>query len=231
MSAANDRRDHLDASAVGETLLDVLRKRDRNLSLAIRVAAPGQVRTYNAATQRADVVLGFRPVREGELRDEPEAPIVIPGVRVAWPRASGGAAYLTLPLQPGDTGLLVFADRALDRWYAQGGAVDPGDARAHSLADAVFYPGLPADSDTITPAPDPVAPVIEGPQIKIGRNATAPTGQIALAQALHTYITALITAGAPAPSGDGGAALKSTMLAYLAANPFTAFATTKALAE
>jgi len=122
-----------------------------------------------------------------------------------------------------------FADRALDQWYLKGIPVDPEDGRAHDLADAVFVPGLHPDAKTKA-ATDLTAYVIEHPtRVRLGRTALD-TAFVALAAQLHAYLVSLITAGVPIAT-DGGANLKTTMLAYLAANPATAFATTKTVAE
>jgi hypothetical protein len=53
-----------------------------------------------------------------------------------------GGMRLTFPATPGDTVLLVFCQRSLDKWKSSGGEVDPGDARQFSISDAVAIPGL-----------------------------------------------------------------------------------------
>jgi hypothetical protein len=114
------------------------------------------------------VRLGFRAVAD----DEPEAvqpPLVIPGVRVQWYRSAN--AYIQLPITTGATGWCIFADRCLDNWWRDGGAVDPGDARAHSPADAVFFPTAAPDSDAL-PAPASTDMVLEAPFVVLGESAS-----------------------------------------------------------
>jgi phage gp45-like len=59
---------------------------------------------------------------------------------------------------------------------------------------------------------------------------TTANDNIVIGQALHAYLTALFAAGTPA-GGDGGAALQTAWKAYVLANPFTSFSSTKGRAE
>lgn len=167
----NDRRDHVDAGAPVESLIDILRKRERNLSLSTAVASPATLVTYNPATQRGNIQLAFRAV---ELSD-PEVtqpPVVIPDVFVVL-GVQTSTSYDKPPTSSmaGATGLAVFCDRALDVWFQQGGSVDPGDARAHSLADAIFFP-MVVPNQSVQASPQPAGRVIEAPAIYLGAGAT-----------------------------------------------------------
>jgi hypothetical protein len=89
-----------------------------------------------------------------------------------------------------------------------------------------------------TYAPLPAMVTIESPapgSIQLGQTAVQPTGAIALAQALHQYLVALFTAAQVAGAANVGAVSgeveADAALIYLAANPFTAFATVKVVAE
>lgn len=224
--SATDDRDVLDAGAAKVTLADLFERSERRQDLRLRVAAPARVATYNATTQRADLVLELLPiVTEAGGLEVPREPVPLPQVPVAWPRTAAG--YLTLPLAPGDTGLVVFADRGMSKWLREGAPGDPVLGRAHDLADGVFYPGLHADVAPIVPPTSQVAAVLEGPQINLGVGAAQ---AVALAEALHAYLTGLFAVGVVVPT-DGGEALQLAWQAYLLANPFTAFAATKVNAE
>lgn len=215
------RRDHIDAETPADRLGDLLARVARRVALDIHVSVPATVVSYNATTQRATVTLGFRAVEDGAV--SPDPPIQIANMPVRWER--GVDSYDTRPLAAGATGQVFFADRALDEWLRQGGSVDPIDARAHSLADGVFYPGV--GPSPISPPPNPAARVIEAPVIMLGSTATL---HAALAETLHAYLLAMITA-APVTPTDGGAAFKAGLISYLGANPPAGFATTKVLAE
>jgi hypothetical protein len=67
---------------------------------------------------------------------------VFPTVPVCFP--SGGPFIVTWPLQPGDEVLLVFADRCIDSWLANGAANGPqiqSSANLHSQNDGFAIPG------------------------------------------------------------------------------------------
>lgn len=54
---------------------------------------------------------------------------------------SGGGFALTFPLAAGDEGLVVFASRCIDAWWAQGGIQKQARFRMHDLSDGFFLPG------------------------------------------------------------------------------------------
>jgi len=106
---------------------------------------PAEIVTYDPVTNTAFV----RPLvkhalykSDGErvFEDYPE----IPFVPVIWPRAGG--MMLTLPLEPGDTVLLVFAESSLAEWRTTGQISEQQDARRHSLGWPVAIPGLFPDT-------------------------------------------------------------------------------------
>ena len=228
----SDSRDIVDSGTPGLTFGDLLLLLKRNVELDLRVSAPATVVAYDPTAQKATLTLGFIPVASNDDGTEvPEVPLTLYNVPVRWPRTNSG--YITFPLNPNDTGHVVFTDRCLTQWLNVGSAVDPIQGRTHSMGDAIFEPGLHSDSSPISPATDLTATVIEGDTIKLGRNATDAVNRVALAEALHSYLSALFATGVPigGPGGDGGAALQTAWTAYLVANPFTDFATTKTIAE
>lgn len=224
-----DKRDTQYAGGPGATLSDVLTLLKRGIEMDIRVSAPASIVTYNPTLQTAVLLLGYLPVVSDNTGVEiPTPPITLYDVPVAFPRTAAG--YITFPIVPNDTGMLVFSDRALTQWLAVGAPVDPIQGRTHSIADGVFFPGLHATANPITPPTSLTATVVEGPVIQLGATAVPAVNNVALAQSLHTYLVAAITA-APVAVLDGGASFKAGLLAYMASNPYTTFATTKTLAE
>jgi hypothetical protein len=113
---------------------------------------PGTVVSYDAARGTAAVQPAFkRRIRAtGALVDLP----VLPAVPVL---ALGTAAsWIRVPLAAGDTVLLLFAERSLERWMQMGGQVHPEDPRRMDLSDAVAIPGLrrPGSQPKALGAPD-----------------------------------------------------------------------------
>lgn len=104
---------------------------------------PARIVEYDAAEQKASVQpLLQRRVRGEDGQEFIESLPIIPDVPVAFPRS--GSFFVSFPLQPGDSVMLIFSERSLDKWSQTTGTdeVDPDDFRMHDLTDAVAYPGL-----------------------------------------------------------------------------------------
>ena len=214
-----DAKDKTDGAVALAQLEDLLQHVRRGIELDLRVAAPATVLSYNAATQRADVQLGFVPVLFVEDEEVPQAPIVCPQVPVCWP--GGSVGYVTTPLAPGDSGLVVFTDRCLAAWLMAGTPGDPINGRAHALGDGVFLPGLRATPDVITPPTDLAATVVEGPLVRLGQGAAlgvvAGTGSAtaALAAAVAALQAVALVPVPEPPAPGAGAAIDSIVAALI----------------
>ncbi len=106
----------------------------------IWTALPGVVVSVNLEAQTVTVQPTIRaritdPGGGSRLADLP----VCPDVPIVWPR--GGGFALTFPVTPGDEVLLVFACRAIDSWWSEGGVGTPVEARMHDLSDGFAIPG------------------------------------------------------------------------------------------
>jgi hypothetical protein len=208
----------LDPSGITE----IIRRAIASYVNDIHVSIPGQVQAYDSSTQTVDVLPMVRrplPTLEGETVYE-DLP-VLPGMRVSFQRA--GEFSITFPLKPGDEGMIMIAGWDFSAWMASGQVSDPLDLRNHHPNHSFFLPGVCSDKSTIKPDPGTDALVIAGPDVRLG--ALSASDAVALAGAAFDFIKGVINAGAPA-AGDGGAALKSTMLAYITThtspNPFAA---------
>jgi hypothetical protein len=130
------------AAPLNPTLASVIRHAIDETVADLRVAMPARV-------ERVDLSKGLLDAKP-LVKDRVEIPgkkgtqvisiPVVTNVPVIWPGAGG--MRVTFPIAVGDMVLLVFSDRSLDVWLAQGGEVDPQDARKHALSDAVAIPGL-----------------------------------------------------------------------------------------
>jgi hypothetical protein len=230
---STDRRDTIDAAPPRASLRGLIQRALRKRDLDLRVAAPATVVSYTPATQTAMCTIGFLRVT---ATDTPAGEVAVPmppelvSARVAVAQGTTWSDQPPIPVA-GDTGLLIFADRALDQWYRGAGLpVDPALGRTHDQADAIFFPGLSPDARLSTPALNPLGRTIDAPQIVLGAAAVPGTDNVAIASLLHAYLVAAVTA-APVVALDGGASFKAALLAYLGANPFTAYAASKVSAE
>jgi hypothetical protein len=135
---------------LSQLLIDAIQSR----LVDLRVMLPAKITAYNSDDQTVDVEILLRDPRIQdddtiELKDFPP----IKQVPVSFVRC--GAAWITLPLAVGDTGMLIFADRSLAVWNqsAKGQKVDPKSLDMHNLSGAVFMPGLTPPSSPLD-APD-----------------------------------------------------------------------------
>ena len=108
-----------------------------------RTAQVGQIVSFDPQCQTVSVQIGIMMDLNGSI--EPIAPIQ--DVPVVFP-VSGGAG-VTFPINAGDQCAIVFADRAIGDWLAQGGVVDPKDTRIKHLSDAICIPGLSSCANPI----------------------------------------------------------------------------------
>ena len=54
----------------------------------------------------------------------------------------GGGVHITIPVQKGDEGLAIYADRGIDNWWAQGGVQQQDQSRMNQWSDAFIIPGF-----------------------------------------------------------------------------------------
>lgn len=144
----------------------------------VNVAIPAIVVKYNHTKQLANV----KPLVRTKYKDDKIIqPPVITDVPVIWPRAGG--AYLVLPMDVGDTVLLIFTDKNISTWLNSGGTVDAPDDRKHSLSDCVAIPGLCSFNQVkVSTAKDEAALCYNKSKIVIKQDgsiqADAPTGMV-----------------------------------------------------
>lgn len=180
----------------------------------LHTAAPGEIISYDHATQTATVQIAV----ELEIaRGVTERIAPLRDVRIAWPRA--GATSLHLPLSPGDGVLVVFSEQDPSAWLSGVGSA-PQTAGRHGL----FPFAIPGISPVPLPptATSPTDAVLScgalaarvGPTgVQLGTVAAA--DPIVVALRLKAAVAAAAAAAVTAAiSGDGGAAA------------FTAFAST-----
>jgi len=189
------------------------------------------VKSYDAATQRVDVVPQIkRPIESydtGDITHE-EMP-VLPNIPVAFPRA--GNMSITFPLEAGHFVLVVFNEYSIDQWLEKGRPTAPGDIGHLTMTGGIAipigpYPSAQALANAHTS--DLVVGEDEGTQIHIKPSGacevTSDGGDsaddfVALASNITSFITAIHTilnAAASLPPTGGGAAIQTAYKAAMA---------------
>lgn len=169
----------------------------------MHVAGPGRVKKYDAQARTVDIEpMIVPPMPEGTDEDDgdKDAPLpVLMSVPVMFPRAGG--VEITLPVQAGDTMLIVWTDWDLGRWRASGDKRRPISTAKHGVSGAVAIPGLyPSNA---SPAGFSVA--LTASAMEVGGN----TDAAALASKVDALFDAFVNA-VPSPT-DGGAAIQAAV--------------------
>lgn len=107
-------------------------------------AMPAVLTKFDALRRTCEVQPTIQAVVEDEFgKDKWVTLPLLVDLPVQFP--GGGGFVLTFPLQPGDEGLVIFASRCIDLWWADGpgpGNVGQRQAelRMHDLSDGFFIP-------------------------------------------------------------------------------------------
>lgn len=177
----------------------------------VRVAIPGFVETYDAATRTATIRLGTKDVVQSTTGGDVEEEIpLLQNVRVLFPSAAGFDIHF--PLAAGDGVLCVFCDRSISELRTTGKVSAPGDQTLHGLSSAVAIPGWNIDSEVGSDT-DVSLGIPGGLRIHFGGTADVGGGAqfVALANLVLTELNKIKTmfdGWTPVPN-DGGAALKT----------------------
>ena len=111
----------------------------------LHTSLPAKVLKFDSAKQTVNLeIQQKRLYADGDKLTPP--PLI--DVPVHMFRAGGFA--ITMPINVGDTGFVIFAERSLDEWQVLGNAEVPTDSRLHSLSDGTFFPTLHSDKNHIS---------------------------------------------------------------------------------
>jgi microcystin-dependent protein len=123
-----------------------------NFAADINCVSLGTIVSFDGPSQTATVSINYLKIIKGA---NPNLPNDAPNdqtsdVYLKYPLLikcpvvvmQGGGAYLTFPINPGDTGLVFFSDRELDTWLTTGQTTYPHNLRTHDLSDAIILLGI-----------------------------------------------------------------------------------------
>lgn len=122
----------------GIKMSDVLNQAISAYMSDVHTSIPARVESYDSSTKKVSVKPLIRKIyKNGEKISLPvigQVPVLFVGTN---------NTVFQFELTRGDTGLLIFTERALEYWLSGNGSEkDPGDPRKFSLTDGVFLPGL-----------------------------------------------------------------------------------------
>lgn len=114
----------------------------REAQISMSCVHIGTIRAFDPNTQLANVEIAYKQVVAIEedgtktLQEYPllmECPVIV---------LFGGVDILTLPIQVGDSCLVLFNDRDIDQWLVSGNGSTPQTARLHDLSDGIAIVGI-----------------------------------------------------------------------------------------
>jgi hypothetical protein len=154
---------------------DLIKRTITQTLMQLRVSMPCIVTAYNPVRQMVSVRIAQPEVTlSGEVVQMP----IIVDVPVSFTRC--GNAHITFPINAGDTGFLIFADRDVSNWLNSGNGGVPDSQRTHSINDAYFVAGIVGGG--VSANPNDVEIKYNGTSIHIRKNGdvdiTAPTVKI-----------------------------------------------------
>ncbi len=182
------------------TLPSVVRRAVEEGAADLHVSLPGRVEKVVDAEKG---IVDVKPLVKDRVEVAGELRVicvpVVTNVPLLWPGGSRGG--ITWDIAVGDTVLLVFSDRSLDRWLAMGGEVDPQDPRRHALSDAVAIPGLRSFKEAVGGAAHPAA---------WGDKVADALAALKDAILTHTHAVTVTTTGSATNQAGGGTAAATT---------------------
>lgn len=131
----------------------------------IHTAIPAQIEKYDSTSQKAEVL----PLLHKKYKDgtDVEYPKIV-NVPVVMPRTASAGIFL--PVEKGDTVLLIFSERSLDDWLVKGGSVSTPADRHFDLSDAIAIIGLFPFNKTNTASGDDIEVIYGDSSLAIRKN-------------------------------------------------------------
>ena len=168
------------------SLADVISAAINKSIVGLFVHMPGKITAYSGTLGTVSVQPAIdRIMQDGSSESLP----VIADVPIIWPRAASGSFSVELAI--GDSVMLIFSQRSLDKWKKQGSGFPPADAHLFNITDAVALPGCYPLTSVITPPPKGTD--IRGKTINISRDGN-PTEPAVLGNKLQKNLEDLIQA-------------------------------------
>ena len=157
--------------------------------LDLHTALPGRIKSYDPATQTAEVIPAVKRAIIGDAGKVIEDLPIIPNVPIAWPR--GGCCYIHFPLREGDHVLLVFSEAATGLWRETGQTSEPGDLARHDLSYPVAIPGVAPNAGAFEDAPTDQAVLIIESKLRVSTANGEGVEPVALAEKVLNELNAI----------------------------------------
>lgn len=118
-----------------QSLDGILQMLKRNIFIELNVCLPATVVSYNSADNTVDL----QPAIQAVLKDN--SFVSLPQIfDIPVLELGGKSLSVKIPLQEGDTGIVVFCDRDISLFKQEKKNTQPNTLRKHDLSDGIFIP-------------------------------------------------------------------------------------------
>ena len=189
-------------------LADTMQVLGDSVNTNLRVAMPGIIDSWDAATQTATVQLALREkLRNAGAEKDIDIPLLV-DVPVIMPKAGG--YLLAFTPAAGDEVLVIFGDMCIDAWWQSGGIQNQDEMRRHDLSDgfAVFgcwsqpnKPVLPTQGVRLQTEDGTTNITLTGGSVAINAAEIALNGHVTVSDGIAITGTGTLN-GAPIKTGD-----------------------------
>ena len=131
-------------------LSDVLAQLKRDTQSSLNAVQIGIIESFDATNQTATLRMAIKQVESIEpdgtrlLKEHPlvlECPVMT---------LFGGDSFISMPIEAGDSCIVLFNDREIDNWLYKGGVLAPSSGRIHNITDAIAIVGIRNFQESIT---------------------------------------------------------------------------------
>ena len=122
---------------------DALATLKRDVLKNINCVKIGTIQKFDSTKKTVEVQIVFKRVLPDETTRSMPILVDCPVFTL-----QGGGGALTFPIEAGDECVVLFADRNIDAWFANGGQAAPFDGRLHDLSDGIALVGLNYEGST-----------------------------------------------------------------------------------
>ncbi len=122
--------------------LNVLEELKRDIGVNLNCIQIGIIQAFDPGDQTATIQLALKQVtavKPDGTKILAEHPVLL---KCPVMFLQGGAAYITMPITPGDNCIVLFNDREIDNWFAAGGVQTPLTGRTHDISDGIAIVGI-----------------------------------------------------------------------------------------
>jgi hypothetical protein len=150
-------------------LLDLHRK---EIMLSMNCHAIATVQSFDSAKQTVTATINYKKTLFQDTGEGIYRPVLIDyPVLVDCPAIvlTGGAFSLKMPIQAGDTCVILFNDRDIDNWFQSGQVKEVNTGRLHSFADGLALVGVRSLANSLTGYADEMVVLGDGTHdLKVG---------------------------------------------------------------